>query len=615
MSHLWPLRLIAIGLAGIAIAVRADDTTPRTVVNSIGMRLVEIPAGEFLLGSGEDGKAIVGAFPDHGREPGEFADELPRHRVRITRPFLLGRHEVTVGDFRAFVDATGYRTEAERDGTGGWGYDATAGLCCGRDPRFTWRDPGFEQTARHPVLNVTWNDAQAFCAWLSRQEGRDYRLPTEAEWEYACRAGTTTRYACGDDPITLAKAARVLDPAGQNVKLHVQDVPISADAVKPFPVPVGSYPANAFGLYDMHGNVWEWVADRYDADAYTAAATDDPTGPAEGTRRVRRGGGWNSFPLWARASFRNWNTPASRCVNLGFRVAAAARPPRSESPAGSLAVVFVGDVMLDNGPGHAIASGRDPFASCAELLLDGDFTIGNLECVLGRRGEQVLKSYTFRAARGAERFLSPYFTALGVANNHSLDFGPDGFAECLEVLAKTGIPQIGGGRTLEEARRPLVLERNGIKVAVLACNGFKPEASAPTQDGPGVNPLSEERFLADIAAARKVADAVIPFVHWGPENTPQPRSWQAPYARRMIDAGASAVIGAHPHVTQTVDVHRGAPIVYSLGNFVFDYYPVDPPEWTGWVVKLIVAKGKPIEMETRAVVLDPAGLPRPVDQK
>jgi poly-gamma-glutamate synthesis protein (capsule biosynthesis protein) len=83
----------------------------------------------------------------------------------------------------------------------------------------------------------------------------------------------------------------------------------------------------------------------------------------------------------------------------------------------------------------------------------------------------------------------------------------------------------------------------------------------------------------------------------------------------MIDAGASAVIGAHPHVTQTVDVHRGAPIVYSLGNFVFDYYPVDPPEWTGWVVKLIVAKGKPIEMETRAVVLDPAGLPRPVDQK
>ena len=248
MSHLWPLRLIAIGLAGIAIAVRADDTTPRTVVNSIGMRLVEIPAGEFLLGSGEDGKAIVGAFPDHGREPGEFADELPRHRVRITRPFLLGRHEVTVGDFRAFVDATGYRTEAERDGTGGWGYDATVGLCCGRDPRFTWRDPGFEQTARHPVLNVTWNDAQAFCAWLSRQEGRDYRLPTEAEWEYACRAGTTTRYACGDDPITLAKAARVLDPAGQNVKLHVQDVPISADAVKPFPVPVGSYPANAFGL-------------------------------------------------------------------------------------------------------------------------------------------------------------------------------------------------------------------------------------------------------------------------------------------------------------------------------------------------------------------------------
>lgn len=591
---------------------RADDAAPRTVVNSIGMRLVEIPAGEFMMGSGEDGAAIVAAFPDHDRDPKEFGDELPRHRVRITRSFLLGAHEVTVGEFQAFVKATGYRTEAERDGTGGWGYDAAVGRCVGRDPRFTWRDPGFEQTPRHPVLNVSWHDAQAFCEWLTRAEGRAYRLPTEAEWEYACRAGTATRYACGDDPAVLVKTARVLDPAGRNVKLHVQDVPIAAEQAKPFPVPVGAYAANAFGLHDMHGNVWEWVADRYGAETYAAGSAADPTGPPEGPRHVRRGGGWNSFPIWARSSFRNWNKPDSRCVNLGFRVAAAAMPPRRQSPAGSVAIVFVGDIMLDNGPGHAIATGRDPFAACAGLLLDADFTVGNLECVLGRGGEQLLKAYTFRAARGSERFLAPYFSAVGLANNHALDYGPGGLAESLAVLARAGIPHFGGGQTLEECRRPLVLEKNGVRVAILACNGFNPEASAPGPDRPGVNPLREEQLLADIAAARKTADAVVPFVHWGPENTPQPRTWQPPLARKMVEAGAAAVIGAHPHVTQTVDTYRGAPIVYSLGNFVFDYYPVDPPEWTGWVAKLTFTKDTPVDLETRAVVLDAAGIPKPV---
>jgi formylglycine-generating enzyme required for sulfatase activity len=605
-------RVIVILLVLATCPARADDATPRTVVNSIGMRLVEIPAGEFMMGSGEDGAAIVAAFPEHDRDPKEFGDELPKHRVRITRPFLLGTHEVTVGEFQAFVKATGYRTEAERDGTGGWGYDPTVGRCIGRDPRFTWRDPGFEQTPRHPVLNVSWHDAQAFCEWLTRAEGRAYRLPTEAEWEYACRAGTTTRYACGDDPALLVKTARVLDPAGRNVKLHVQDVPIAPEQAKPFPVPVGSYAANAFGLRDMHGNVWEWVADRYGAETYAAGSATDPTGPSEGPRHVRRGGGWNSFPIWARSSFRNWNKPDSRCVNLGFRVAAAAMPPRRQSPAGSVAIVFVGDINLDNGPGHAIAAGRDPFAACAGLLLDADFTVGNLECVLGRGGEQLLKAYTFRAARGSERFLAPYFSAVGLANNHALDYGPEGLAESLAVLARAGIPQFGGGETLEECRRPLVLEKNGIKVALLACNGFNPEASAPGSDRPGVNPLREEQLLADIAAARKTADAVVPFVHWGPENTPQPRTWQPPLARKMVEAGAAAVIGAHPHVTQTVDAYRGAPIVYSLGNFVFDYYPVDPPEWTGWVARLTFTKNRPVDLETHAVVLDAAGIPQPV---
>jgi len=164
-------------------------------------------------------------------------------------------------------------------------------------------------------------------------------------------------------------------------------------------------------------------------------------------------------------------------------------PPRTASPAGTMTIVFVGDVMLDNGPGHAVASGRDPFAACAGLLLDGDFTIGNLECVLGRGGKQANKAYTFRAAPHAERFLKPYFTAVGTANNHALDYGRDGLAECLAVLARAGIPQFGGGLTAAEAREPLLLERNGIRVAVLGCNAFKAEDYAATADTPGVNPL------------------------------------------------------------------------------------------------------------------------------
>ncbi len=288
-----------------------------------------------------------------------------------------------------------------------------------------------------------------------------------------------------------------------------------------------------------------------------------------------------------------------------------ATPIRKDSPPGSVAVAFVGDIMLDNGPGHAIASGRDPFAACAELLLDADFTVGNLECVLGKGGRQILKEYTFRAASDSPKYLQRYFSALSVANNHALDFGPDGLVECLRILAAEGIPQVGGGKTLAEARRPLLLERNGLKIAVVAANGFQAAKSAAGAATPGVAPLDEAAILADIAAARKQADIVLPFVHWGPELVAQPRAADAELARRMIEAGAAAVIGGHPHVTQTVDVYRGAPIVYSLGNFVFDYYPVDPPEWTGWVVKLTFSKDKPVAMETRAVVLDAAGLPRP----
>jgi formylglycine-generating enzyme required for sulfatase activity len=301
-------------------AFARDGEKSREITNSIGMKLVPIPAGEFMMGGTEPAEELVKAFSAYHRKADFFKDEYPRHRVRITKPFNLGKYEVTVGQFRQFADQAGYKTEAERDGTGGWGYDPATAKCRGRDVKFNWRNPGFTQTDEHPVLDVTWNDAVAFCKWLSRKEGRNYRLPTEAEWEYACRAGTATRYSNGDNPDALAKIGNVYDSTGRRTFPHVQELDIPPDSHPKFTIPVGGFRPNGFGLCDMHGNVWEWCSDWYGEDYYARSPVDDPQGPASGNRRVRRGGGWNSFPLWARAAMRNWNTPQSRCVNLGFRV-------------------------------------------------------------------------------------------------------------------------------------------------------------------------------------------------------------------------------------------------------------------------------------------------------
>lgn len=313
--------LLAVVFAPTASAQAPSENQPREITNSIGMKLVKIPAGEFLMGGQEPAEELSKAFSAYHRKPEGFKDEYPRHRVRITKPFYLGKYEVTVGNFRQFVKDTGYKTEAERAGQGGWGYNPESGHCEGRRLQYNWRNPGFPQTDDHPVLNITWGDAVAFCQWLSRKEGKTYRLPTEAEWEYACRAGTTTRYSNGDDPRELAKVAKVTDDRGRTTFPAVQNLMIPREKSGQFTVPVGSFPPNRFGLHDMHGNAWEWCADWYGESFYSRSPVDDPQGPDSGDRRVRRGGAWNSFPLWPRSSFRNWNKPDSRCVNLGLRVA------------------------------------------------------------------------------------------------------------------------------------------------------------------------------------------------------------------------------------------------------------------------------------------------------
>ncbi len=300
-----------------------------TTVNSIGMTMVKIPAGEFLMGSDESVESLKKDF--HFQDMKRFTDlvdEAPVHKVRITRDFYMGKTEVTIAQFRAFVRATGYVPESIADGTGGYGYNSqfaadvnrTGDAFEGRDPRYSWTNPGFVQGEDHPVLNVTFQDALAMAKWLSAKEGKTYRLPTEAEWEYACRAGQRTRYQNGNDPEALTKDANLFDQdSAKNWPKWAGEASKASDGYE-FTSPAGSFRPNAFGLYDMHGNAWEWTSDYYGEDYYAKSPVDDPQGPSEGNVRVRRGGSWHTWAFYARCSFRNWNTETTRYTLVGFRL-------------------------------------------------------------------------------------------------------------------------------------------------------------------------------------------------------------------------------------------------------------------------------------------------------
>jgi len=322
---------LACALALISAAAAAQDPAPPPAVwrNSLGMEFVRIPAGSFAMGSAEDPEALARDFPLLERRRFELlADEAPVHQVRISRAFYLGRHEVTVGQFRRFIEASGYRPESEADGTGGYGYNpaydpadsARGDAFEGRDPRYSWSNPGFAQGDDHPVVNVTWNDAQALAAWLSRSEGHRYRLPTEAEWEYACRGGSRSRYPHGDDPQALARSANTFDQSAAVFWPRWRQHALADSDGHAFTAPVGSYAPNAFGLHDMLGNAWEWVADWHAETYYAESPGSDPQGPSEGSVRVRRGGSWHTWPLYARCTYRNWNTPQTRYTLVGMRL-------------------------------------------------------------------------------------------------------------------------------------------------------------------------------------------------------------------------------------------------------------------------------------------------------
>jgi uncharacterized protein (TIGR02996 family) len=224
-----------------------------------GLKAVLIPPGRFLMGAQE-------------RDAWQDNDEQPRHLVELTRGFFLSTTPITRGQWRALMGA----------------------------PR------GVPHDDSHPVESVNWREAQQFCERLSAVCGRRCRLPTEAEWEYACRAGTTTLYPTGDSRVDL-------ESIGWCSYSGMWD---AAGATRP----VGSLRPNPFGIYDMNGNVWEWCADLYDENYYMISPNRDPTGPVRGRQHVVRGGSWRGGPWFCRSAERRALAPGAREINIGFRI-------------------------------------------------------------------------------------------------------------------------------------------------------------------------------------------------------------------------------------------------------------------------------------------------------
>jgi formylglycine-generating enzyme required for sulfatase activity len=267
--------------------------------------MVVIPSGSFNMGSTDN-------------EAGHKANESPKHRVSVSS-FAMGKTEVTVGQFRNFAQSTGFKTDAENNIGGASGcYAMEAGKFDWRAGRY-WDSPGFEQTEQQPVVCVSWRDANAYIKWLAQKTGKQYRLPTEAEWEYAARGNTDTARYWGDNPNEACRYANVTDTTtgpggiGWGTKHECSDGYF-------FTAPVGSYTPNAFGLYDMLGNAGEWTADTYH-DSYNSAPSDGSEWQGDGAGRVLRGGSWYVVPYNSRSAFRNDITPAARGSDDGFRAA------------------------------------------------------------------------------------------------------------------------------------------------------------------------------------------------------------------------------------------------------------------------------------------------------
>jgi uncharacterized protein (TIGR02996 family) len=260
----------------------ASSSPSKYVINSLGMKLVLIPAGSFCMGSPES-EEVEGRTTD--KTPG--SDERPQHKVTLTRPFYLGIYPVTQRDYAAVMSNN---PAAFRQGLDGIPY--------------------------HPIETVTWDDAVRFCDRLSElpdemAAGRKYRLPTEGEWEYACRAGSRWAFSWGNAATSFQANFDGANPYGKAARGP------AAHATSR----VGCYPPNPLGLYDMHGNVWEWCQDWYEPQAYSRNAVFDPAGPRSGNRKAVRGGAWSSVGGDCRSACRDfWYGTSHAGNNIGFRV-------------------------------------------------------------------------------------------------------------------------------------------------------------------------------------------------------------------------------------------------------------------------------------------------------
>ncbi len=258
--------------------VEEGATSPGRVFRDAAFapEMVEIPAGEFLMGSPEDEE-----------ERGE--DEGPQHRVVIPAPFALGKYAVTFEEFKRFLRKSRHDYKPKPEAAD-WG------------------------RGRRPVIFVSWNDAVAYCRWLGEKTGHDYRLPTEADWEYACRAGTTTPFHFGE--------TASIDQANYNGNFTYGNGREGVYRMRT--MEVERFPANAFGLHEMHGNVWEWCADCYETDAYEKYIDvyPDMVGDMKSCRgRVLRGGSWFNEPEDLRSASRDWDFSDNVDNGLGFRIA------------------------------------------------------------------------------------------------------------------------------------------------------------------------------------------------------------------------------------------------------------------------------------------------------
>lgn len=259
--------------------------------------MVVIPAGGFVMGS-------------LNSEIGRQGNESPVHQVDIARPFALGKFEITRKQFALFVNEAGYAPTKGCWAIEGGKYTDSKVL--------NWRDTGYPQQDDHPAACISWNDAKAYTEWLSQKTGKNYRLPSEAEWEYAARGNTTSARYWGDNPDQACGYANVMDKTGRTIVPGVQWGLDCTDGFA-YTAPVGGKKPNPFGLHDMLGNVWEWTADRYH-DNYNGAPDDGSAWTSGGKDRVLRGGSWLNRDGHIRAAERNPDEATDHDNFTGFRV-------------------------------------------------------------------------------------------------------------------------------------------------------------------------------------------------------------------------------------------------------------------------------------------------------